>query len=272
MFKLALLQMHIEGGNKKRNLSHAEVMITEAVKNAADIVLLPEAINLGWAHPSAKFEADSIPAGETFTMLSDVAVQNKIYVCSGLIEKSGDKVFNSAVLISPKGDLILDHRKINELEIGHEFYSQGNKLNVCHCDLGSIGLMICSDAFAEQKVLSQALCYMGADIILSPSCWAIPEDYDNTKEPCGKIWFNHYNSVVKKYSVWIAGVSNVGKINEGPWKGLNCIGNSLVLNPKGMIEIEGPFGVNAETILYTNIHPVERPATGCEWQSYWDNI
>ena len=56
MFKLALLQMHIEGGNKKRNLRRAEVLISEAVKNGADVVLLPEAMNLGWTHPSAKFK------------------------------------------------------------------------------------------------------------------------------------------------------------------------------------------------------------------------
>jgi predicted amidohydrolase len=269
MFKLALIQMYIDGGNKTQNLTHAEKMIIEAAANHADFVLLPEAMNLGWTHPAAKKDSDEIPTGESCRRLTKLAKQYNLYICSGLVEKSGSKVYNSAVIISPVGEVILHHRKINELDIGHDYYEQGDKLNVCHTELGTLGLMICSDAFAEQKVLSQSLCYMGADVILSPSSWAVPADHDNTKQPCGKTWYNHYAPVCKKYSVWIAGVSNVGPIKAGPWQGFRCIGNSLVLDPQGNINAEGPFGIDAETIIYAKIEPVERPARGSTWADYW---
>ena len=38
--KIALGQMHVYGGNKQRNLDHAEEMIAEATANGADLVLL----------------------------------------------------------------------------------------------------------------------------------------------------------------------------------------------------------------------------------------
>ena len=267
MFKLALVQMHVEGGNKKRNLSNAETMIRKAAKFGADIILLPEALDLGWTHPSSKKEASSIPSGDTCSLLIDLAQCLEVYICSGLVEKAGEEVYNSAILVSSEGEVILHHRKINELEIGHEYYGLGNKLNVCHTKFGTIGLMICADAFADNKVLSQSLCYMGADIILSPASWAVPLDYDNNREPAGEIWYNHYHSVAKKFSVWIAGVSNVGLINAGPWKGKMAIGNSLVINPDGEINLEGPYGMEAETLLYADIDITDRPAQGTAWQA-----
>lgn len=270
MFKLALIQMKVEGGEKRKNLAHANEMITEASSNHADLIVLPEAMNLGWTHPSAKSDAEEIPDGETCRMLIRAAQSHAVFICSGLIERVGDVVYNAAVLISPEGTIILRHCKINELDIGHNLYSQGTRLNVCKTDLGTIGLMICADAFAEDRVLSRALCYMGADIIISPCSWAVPPGYDNTKEPCGKQWYDHYAPVARRFKVWIAGVSNVGRIEAGPWKDFDCIGNSLLIDPDGNIVVEGPFGVDAETILYADVTPLERPARGTTWIEFWN--
>jgi len=274
MFKLALIQMLIEGGNKPRNLRHAKELICEAAAGEADIVLLPEAMNLGWTHPSAKAEADSIPDGETCQLLTSMAKTNDIYVCSGLVEKAYDKVFNSAVIIDPDGNIILQHRKLNELDIGHEYYDQGDRLNVCHTGLGTLGLMICSDGFAKGEVLSRSLCYMGADIILSPSTWAVAADHspegNNSKESCVDSWRKVYMPVAKDFSVYIVGVSNVGWITAGPWEGMKCIGCSLVIGPYGNEVLQGPYGVNAEKILYVDIEITQRPAHGCGWLKYWE--
>ena len=39
----------------------------------ATVVVLPEAMTLGWTHPSARTEAEAIPGGETCTVLRDAA-------------------------------------------------------------------------------------------------------------------------------------------------------------------------------------------------------
>ena len=52
--KLALLQMLVEPGRKEANLARAEQRIAEAAARGADIVLLPEAMPIGWTHPTAR--------------------------------------------------------------------------------------------------------------------------------------------------------------------------------------------------------------------------
>ena len=124
-------------------------------------------------------------------------------------------------------------------------------------------------ALPRTQVLSRSLCYMGADIILSPSAWAVPADHNNAQEPYGDLWRSIYQPVARDFSVWIAGVSNVGPIAAGPWAGRKCIGCSLVIDPNGSEVVQGPYGVDAETILYVEIEPQERPARGCGWMKHW---
>src|SRR5204862_7435842 len=63
-FTLAMIQMRVEGGQKQSNLEHARELIWRAAGQGAQVVLLPEAMPLGWTHSSARKEADAIPAGE----------------------------------------------------------------------------------------------------------------------------------------------------------------------------------------------------------------
>lgn len=219
MFKLALLQMRIVGGRKIDNVDHACDMIQQAASGGADIALLPEAMNLGWTHPSALSEADPIPDSQTFRRLQESAKANQILICAGLVEKAQNTVYNSAVLIDSDGALLLRHRKINELEIGHAYYQHGDRLQVCATKFGAIGLMICADAFATDRVLTRALCYMGADILLSPCSWAVVADHDQQRNPYGSLWREAYCSIAKEFSIWVAGASNVGEIDDGPWQG-----------------------------------------------------
>jgi len=79
----------------------------------------------------------------------------RVHVCAGLTERDGPSIFNAAVLIDPAGAVILKHRKLNELDVGHASYDQGDRLGVARTALGTLGLMICADAFARGQVLSR---------------------------------------------------------------------------------------------------------------------
>lgn len=270
-FKLALVQMTVVGGDRKANLDHAKALIDEAAEKNADVILLPEAMDLGWTDPSALTEAQPIPEGQTSQVLIKLAKKHGVFICSGLIEKDGDKVYNSAIIIDPSGEIILTHRKINELDIGHPYYALGDKLNVCQTPFGTFGLLICADANTNNQILTRSLAYMGAEVILSPSSWAVPADHDNVKDPYGSLWENAYMPVAKDFAIWIASTSNVGKMTAGPWKNWNAIGCSLVIDPLGEITIKGLYGAEADTILYVDIDTVPRPAQGTDWQGYWEN-
>ncbi len=268
-FKLAVAQMHVLGGALDANLEHAGEMIAEAAEHGAQLVLLPEAMDLGWTDPSALTMAEPVPGGKSAQLLSSMAKKYQIYICSGLTEKDGEKVYNSAVLIDPTGEVILLHRKINELDIGHAYYALGQSLQVVQTDLGSIGVMICADASTGKREIPRALSYMGADVILSPSAWAVPADHNNIDNPYGGTWWRAYKPVAKDFRVWIASCSNVGWMTGGPWQGWKAIGCSMVIGPGGNEVLNAPYGENADTILYVDIKPEPRPGQGTTWHNFW---
>jgi predicted amidohydrolase len=265
--RLAMLQMTVTGGDLSGNLARAEAMIAEAAAHGSDLALLPEAMDLGWTHPAAATMAGAIPGGEACQRLAHAARRHRIHVCAGLTEQAGEQVYNAAVLLGPDGALLGLHRKINELEIGHSLYAPGDRLQVVHTPLGAIGLMICADGLAKDQVLTRALGYLGADIVLSPCAWAVEPGYDHAREPYGHCWRQGYGPVARDFHLWIVGVSNVGPIAAGPWAGRNCIGCSMAVGPDGKPFLTGPYGT--EAILYADLVPVPRPARGCGWLGHW---
>lgn len=268
-FRLALVQMRVTGGAPAENLARAEHRLTEAAASGAQVVLLPEALDLGWTHPSALTGAAPVPDGPACRLLREAARRHGVYVCAGLTERAGDRVYNAAVLIAPDGTVILHHRKLNELEIGHPFYAQGDRLGVATTPLATFGQMICADAFARGQVVARTLGLMGAEVLLSPSAWAVPADHDQTREPYGRLWRDHYGPVARDFRLWIAGCSNVGPLTAGPWAGRKCIGCSLLVGPDGQARLQGPYGEEAEAVLYADVTPVPRPARGDGWEAWW---
>jgi predicted amidohydrolase len=251
--KLAMAQMLVEPGNKNANLLRAEQNIERAASENADVVVLPEALSLGWTHPSARNEADDIPNGDACRRLCHAAARAGVFVCAGLVERSGEKIFNAAVLIDSQGELLIHHRKIHELDIAQDLYARGDRLSVAQTPFGTVGVMICADGFAPGQSISRTLALMGAQFILSPCAWAVPADHDNVREPYGQLWLDNYCPVSREHGVVIAGVSNVGPITAGPWQGRKCIGNSLLIARNGEEFLRGPYGENAEALLFADI-------------------
>jgi predicted amidohydrolase len=268
-FKLALAQMRVDGGDRQANLRRAGRMIATAARRGAQVVLLPEALDLGWTNPRSRRLAEPVAGGRACRAFRAAARRHGVYVCAGLTERAGPAVYNAAVLISPAGEVLLHHRKLNELEIGHDVYDQGDRLAVVRTPLATFGLMICADGYVRGQFVARTLGLMGADVILSPSAWAVAPGYDNVKRPYGAEWRANYGVVARDFRVWIAGCSNVGRIRGGSWNGHSCIGCSLVVNPQGRPVLQGLFGECAEELLMVDVQPEPRPARGAGWEAFW---
>jgi predicted amidohydrolase len=253
MIRVALIQMLVEGGLPDANLRRAGERIARAADQGAQVVVLPETFDAGWTHPSARTAAEPIPDGRWCLLLRESARRHGVYVCAGLTERKGDRLFNAAVLIGPGGEALLHHRKLNELDIARDLYAQGDRLGVVHAPLGTVGVMICADAFARGQVVSRTLGLMGAQLILSPGAWAVPADHDDARDPYGQIWLDNYVPVAREHRLWIAGVSNVGWLRAGPWAGRKCIGSSLLIRPDGRVAVRGPYGADAEAVLIAEV-------------------
>ena len=139
---------------------------------------------------------------------SNAAQAHRVFVAAGLAERAGEKYYNAAVLLSPAGKILLHHRKINELDIAHDLYSIGDRLGVAETELGTFGLDICADNFKASQAIAHVLARMGAQVLLSPSAWAMPADHDQAKEPYHGFgtWTKSYAELAKLYDMYIIGV------------------------------------------------------------------
>jgi len=256
-FKVAMGQMKVESGKIKENLFRAEKMISDAAKKDCRIIVLPETMDLGWLSHSFFKLAQPIP-GKISNFLCKLAKKYQISIVAGLTEKFNDKFYNSAVFISEKGEILIKHRKINELTTGQKFYTLGDSLKVVKTLSGTIGICICADLSKGAVSIGEALGLMRAQIILSPCSWAVKANHNNKKDPYGKMWKDSYTYLAKKYNITVIGVSNVGWLEDGPWKGKKCIGCSLAVGPKGIIA-QLPYGEEREVLFPVEVELFPKP-------------
>jgi predicted amidohydrolase len=242
--KIGMGQILVEGGNVDANLSRAVSMIAAARAAGCSIVVLPECLDLGWTWPDARTLACPIP-GPRSSLLATEARRQSIYVVAGLTERDGDRVYNAGVLLSPDGELLTTHRKINELDIGRDLYDTGDSVRVTHTPIGTIGITICADNFPDSLMFGHSIARMGGHLLLSPCAWAVDADHDNVREPYGDLWLGAYGQLTRLYDITVVGVSSVGWLTGGPWKGRKCIGNSIAMGPGGKVLARGPYGVDA---------------------------
>jgi predicted amidohydrolase len=260
--KLGLGQLLVEGGEPERNLDRAVKMIREAAAAGCDLVLLPETLDLAWTHPSALNEALPVP-GPYSDRLAAEAAGGRIWVCAGLTEKRGDKVYNTAVLIDREGKIVLKYNKINLLTVEHPFYAVGQTLNVIDTEFGILGLNICADNYMDGLPIGHTLARMGAQLVLSPSSWTVDYSINEEDDPYKEKWIKPYSILAGLYNMVVAGTTAVGYIVGGPYEGKKCVGCSLVVDKSGVVS-KGKFNEFAGDLVITEITVPERREKGTQ--------
>lgn len=249
---VALAQMRVVGGDPAGNLARAREAVRRGARAGAAVVVLPECLDLGWAHPSAAALGARIPGPRT-DALAEAAVACRVHIVAGLVERDGANVYNAAVLIDDRGAIVLHHRKVHELSMAHGLYALGDRVGVASTALGPVGLVICADLLPSGLLLGHALCQMGARLLLSPCAWAVPADHDQRTAPYGALWRRAYGRLARRHGVAVVGVSGVGGLEAGPWAGRVCIGCSLAVGPDGSVVAQGPYGADAEAVLLARL-------------------
>lgn len=245
--KIAMIQMEVAPGDINSNLSKATIFVKKAAQNGANIALLPECVDFGWTDTSAISLAEPL-YGKAHTALNNMAVENNIYIVAGIVEKEEDKLYNTALLISPKGLLLGKHRKISLVEgVEDKIYSKGNNLQFFKTKFGNIALTVCADNLMPTICFAESLAKMGADLFLSPCSWTVSPD--KLGMPYGEEWIEPYSYLTKKYNVNIIGVSNIGEIKAGSWKNWRCIGNSVAMGAGGKILATLAYGKESLKII-----------------------
>jgi predicted amidohydrolase len=141
----------------------------EAATAGAELLVLPECAIPGYMFDSADEAlpfAEEIP-GPTTETLERECRRLGLHVVCGLLERDGDSLRNTAVLVGPDG-LIGTYRKTHLPFLGVDrFVIPGDTLPVFETPLGRIGIEICYDLrFPE---VTRTLALKGADIVAHPT-------------------------------------------------------------------------------------------------------
>ena len=239
VLKIGMGQLLVEGGEPERNLKRAGKMLEEAAEKSCRLVLLPECLDFAWTHPSAKTEAQPIP-GPYSDILCKLAKTYNLYLCAGLTERSEDKVYNTAIFISPEGNILLKYRKINVLTVAQDIYSIGQTLSVVKTPFGVVGVNICSDNYIDSLDIGHTLARMGAQIILSPSSWTVDYSIVEGDILYGKKWLKPYQTLAVAHDLIVVSATAVGVIVGGVYEGKKMVGCSLAVNKDGIVA-EGKY-------------------------------
>lgn len=137
---------------------------------SADLIVLPELIFTGYYfqdRTEVKTLAEDPHHSATVDNLSKLCKEKKFHIVTGFAEKVKDKVFNSALLIGPKGIKHI-YRKIHLFNEEINWFDEGDiPLQVNKVNNTRVGIMVCFDwAFPE---VTRVLALQGADIICHPS-------------------------------------------------------------------------------------------------------
>ncbi|MCX5836162.1 MAG: acyltransferase [Deltaproteobacteria bacterium] len=170
--KAAFIQFNPVFGEIEDNIKKALTLIE---RTGAEIIVLPELFNTGYLITSKEEAFDlsePLPGGKTTEALSAMAREKNAHIVAGLIERQGENLFNSAVVIAPSGYLG-KYRKIH-LFNEEKLWFQPGDLGFHVFDIGicRIGVMVCFDWFFPESMRTLAL--KGADVICHSANLVLP--------------------------------------------------------------------------------------------------
>jgi predicted amidohydrolase len=174
-FTVAGLRVTPERWNKEANLAKLVTYARQASARGAKLVITPEGFLEGYVandkqNPGISEERyRSIGEGIDGPLINRVrslARELKIYLLVGFAELRDGKMFNSAVIFSPEGNVTLHYSKAHNAH-DEPYNTKGTQFPIADTPLGRLGAMICYDRQLPET--SRILAIKGAQFILVPS-------------------------------------------------------------------------------------------------------
>jgi N-carbamoylputrescine amidase len=237
--RVAAVQMSMKLVDKKANLEKGLIMAEEAVTKGAKMILLPELFTteyFAWWRDVKYFDyAESIP-GPTTDTISELARRLAVYIVAPFYEQEGPGMYyNSAVLISPQGEIVGRQRKMHipAVKSLEKIYFQPAEPNfpVFQTEYGKVAICICYDRLFPE--VCRALALNGAELIFCPIAGTIFPKVSTL------------DTRALENVLFIVAANRVGEE-----EGHRYTGGSMIVDPEGQIIVQGG---DKEEIVITDI-------------------
>lgn len=248
LLKVAAIQFEPLLGQGERNRQKIIELTNRAFDQEAQLIVTPELGSSGFVHNTrdeAFQNSEPISEGPTVSVLKDIAKERNGYIVSGILEREGNSLYNSAVLIGPNG-YIGKYRKNHLWDIEKTFNEPGDMgLPTFELPFGRLAMSICYDGWFPE--VSRIYQLQGVDLICDPTNWVVVPNIITAENPISP--FIHMAQ---------AHMNNLFMIcadRIGTERGVTFLGNSCICGPAGFIK--GPASFDKEEILLAEINLME---------------
>jgi predicted amidohydrolase len=125
-------------------LQRAEKVLMQAAQAGAQLVVLPELFNTGYAYSDVNFQLAEPLNGVTSSWMKATSARLGIHLAGTILLLEGGEIYNTMLLFSPNGQMWRYDK--NYPWAWERAYFRGRRgMTVAQTDLGDLGLMICWD-------------------------------------------------------------------------------------------------------------------------------
>ncbi|MBN1151675.1 MAG: carbon-nitrogen hydrolase family protein [Dehalococcoidia bacterium] len=238
---IAAAQLDIKLGETQTNLARMLAYTGEAAGNGARLVIFPECSLTGYQFDSreeALSYAEAVP-GPAVNSIATMCLELNVHVIFGLLEVSGDNLFNTSVLVGPAGVVYTYHKNHVAFQAVDRFVSKGDKpFELCEIPNVRIGLELGYDTFFPEAARVHSL--LGADLVVLQTNFATTGLVERTARITTTRAIEN-----KVYVVWC---NRVGQERGYPFRG-----RSKIMDPMGMALARASD--DNEEIIYAELEP-----------------
>ena len=221
---ISLAQMQFEFGQPDANMERVHSWIVEAARRGSELILFPELWASGYDLEHSQAYAEPLGSG-LFARLAASAKAHQIAIGSSLLERQGERIFNTFALFGNQGETLAIYRKIHLFRLLDEdkWLNAGQELVMANPPWGKTGLGICYDLRFPEVFRAYAL--QGAKLVLLVAEWPERRVAQWQKLLQARAIDNQY---------YVAAVNKVGHS-----QGAKLGGRSAILDPWGVPVVEG---------------------------------
>ncbi len=265
--RIGLVQMRCTADHA-RNLQHAQDAISDAAREGAQVVCLPELFRTPYLCQSedpSRFDwAEAIP-GPTTECLAKQAADLDIAIVASLFERRAAGLYhNTAVVLDESGALVGRYRKMHipddPLYYEKFYFTPGDLGFASHpTQAGRLGVLVCWDQWFPEAARATALA--GADFLFYPTAigWQFDEG-DETDEAQRDAWMTIQRSHAIANGLFVFAVNRVGHetIDGAEGGGIRFWGSSFVADPFGRVIAQAPPDDESVLVVECDLGAVER--------------